>query len=101
MINKRIIRDFRYRSKFYFAESKNLCKKYFVKSYFIKPEIRIKSRTRLLKSFFKKQLSNSYINNRCLITNRSKIVSKKFKVSRIEFKRLVDLGFIKGYKRAS
>lgn len=101
MLKKKIFKDFVYRVKYYSTESKNLCKKYFIKSYFIKSEIRVKSRMRLVKNFFKKQLTNSQINNKCLITNRSKILNKKFKISRIEFKRLVDLGFIKSYKRAS
>lgn len=59
MLKKKISKDFFYRIKYYSTESKNLCKKYCIKSYFIQSEIRIKSKTKLLKNFFKKQLTNS------------------------------------------
>jgi len=102
MVRFKIFKDFKIRFYYYSYEPLKLINKFFVKSYFIDPEIRIKSRTKVNIFNFKiKNISNSFIINRCLITGRSKILNKYFRISRTEFRRLVKLGYIKGYKRSS
>lgn len=41
------------------------------------------------------------IRNRCLITGRSRGIVKKYKVSRITFRKLVHMGIIPGVRRAT
>lgn len=50
--------------------------------------------------FYKKDFFVS-INNRCIKTNNSRSVLKTFRISRIEFKRLVGFGKINGCKKSS
>ncbi len=45
--------------------------------------------------------SSSRIRNRCVYTGRSRWVLKRFKISRIKFKELVDYGILHGVRRSS
>jgi ribosomal protein S14 len=40
------------------------------------------------------------INRRCIANNRSKISSRRFSVSRVLFREILQLGFIPGFKKA-
>lgn len=50
---------------------------------------------------FPKNASKSRISTRCIVTNRSKSVYKKMKLSRIMFKKFAAEGALIGIKRAS
>lgn len=48
-----------------------------------------------------KNSSITRIRNRCIITNRSKAIYKKFKMSRLVFRNLASKGYLVGVRKAS
>lgn len=53
-------------------------------------------------SFFSKKKKNStLINNRCILTGRSKAVLKKYRISRMPFKYLALHGYLPGVSKTS
>lgn len=63
-----------------------------------------KSNKKKLRLFFSKKVSTRYsktkIQRRCLITNRGKVSSRIFKVSRIKLREMLKYSIIPGYKKA-
>lgn len=60
-------------------------------------------RSLLIKSFLKYSLtkiSKTKINRRCILNNRSRITTRKFGVSRIIFRELLQFGIIPGFSKA-
>jgi ribosomal protein S14 len=101
MVRFKLFKDFKNRYKVYSVESIITANKFITTSYRSDPYFRIKAKSFLFDRFNKKRASSSFVNNRCVLTGRSKILDYKFRVSRTEFRRLAKLGYIKGYKRAS
>lgn len=65
----------------------------------------LQSDTRLVAQFLLDELpktsSKTQLKNRCLVTGRSKGVSRKYKFSRIELRRLIGKGFINKLNKKS
>tara|TARA_B100000989_G_scaffold295445_1_gene276567 strand:- start:1623 stop:1928 length:306 start_codon:yes stop_codon:yes gene_type:complete len=89
---KRLKKDFILRQKY----SKNSIKlwklKGLINNKILAPRIRIKNRELLNKLVSVNKISQTRVNNRCLLTGRSRGVIKEFGISRIVFKKLADDG---------
>jgi ribosomal protein S14 len=48
---------------------------------------------------YTKQMSKTQLRNRCILTNRSRFIFTKYKISRLQFKRLINLGRLTGTYR--
>ena len=63
-----------------------------------------KQNREVYKSFFNYQLKNrtskTKIVRRCLLTYKARVMYKKFKISRVKLKNMLDLNLIAGYKKA-
>jgi len=81
--------------KIYKFLSINLLSNPFNKDYF--PTIKTKI---LQNKVFYKVFSKTKIKSRCVLTNRSKSVSKRHSFSRIALREFINLGILPGYKKA-
>lgn len=96
-------KDIQLRYGFYKREvEKNALKSFFIKMSNNKSIS--KNTKKKLKLFFSKKLSARYsktkIQRRCLITNRGKVSSRIFRVSRIKLREMLKYSIIPGYKKA-
>ena len=87
-------------------KKRNLFKKYELKRVLLKSiiyNLNLKQNIReyifLILNNFTKNTSKTQIHNRCIITNRSRFLFIDYKISRLEFKRLVVLGKLTGVYR--
>lgn len=87
-------------------KKRNLFKKYELKRLLLKSiiyNLNLKQNIReyifLILNNFTKNTSKTQIRNRCIITNRSRFLFIDYKISRLEFKRLVVLGKLTGVYR--
>jgi ribosomal protein S14 len=48
----------------------------------------------------KKRISKTKLVRRCLLTYKARVMYKKFKISRVKLKYMLDLNLIAGYKKA-
>ena len=93
------IKDQNNRFRYKILEKQKLVLKSIINNYSIKEIIRINAYEKLQK--LDKNTSISRIKNRCVVTNRSRAIYKKFKVSRLVFRRLAVSGRLVGVKKAS
>lgn len=87
-------------------KKRNLFKKYELKRLLLKSiiyNLNLKQNIReyifLILNNFTKNTSKTQMRNRCIITNRSRFLFIDYKISRLEFKRLVVLGKLTGVYR--
>lgn len=92
------INDKRNRQLYIKFEKKKKLLKFFFNNFFINKNKRYKAF--LTFSKLPKKTSLVKINNRCIITNRNRGISRKFRLSRIELKRLILKGVLPGVKLA-
>lgn len=88
------------RYKFYKFESQIRVKKFIINSTFFISEVRVKARYELFRLYDKFSVGYNYT-NRCIITGHSRVPFRKFKVSRMEFRRLAKIGVLKGLTKSS
>jgi small subunit ribosomal protein S14 len=91
-LNKRLI--------VYKQEKKNLLLKFIIRS----TSLSIKLRNKMQNQFFEKSslnFSKVRVNNRCILTSRSKSVNSSLKLSRITFRKLASEGLLLGIKKSS
>ncbi len=88
------------RRNFYLKTEKNkLILKYFLNNLNINKNIREKAYSELLN--WSSNASITKIHNRCIITNRGRGIYKKFKISRLFFKKNALEGNLNGIRKAS
>lgn len=104
MLSKKI-KDIKNRQLF---EKKELIKiqfKFLFKNLLNNPLFKINDyqRSSLIKSFLiysLKNISKTKVTRRCILNNRSRITNRKFGVSRIFFRELLQFGIIPGFSKA-
>lgn len=93
------IKDKNRRVKYSVVEKKKLILKYIFNNLNLSQNIR--NNAYLEYSNLSDDSSITKIKNRCILTNRSKGIYKKFKISRIFFKKIALEGNLPGVKKAS
>lgn len=99
------LKDIKYRQKFEKKELTKIQFKFLFKNLLNNP-LYIKNdyhRSLLIKSFLNyssTNISKTKINFRCILNNRSRISTRKFGVSRIIFRELLQFGIIPGFIKA-
>ena len=88
------------RFKFYKFEAVMSAKKFIINSAFFLSEIRVKARYEIFFLFDKYKVSRNYT-NRCLLTGHPKVAFRKYRISRMEFRRLAKIGVLKGLRKSS
>jgi len=92
------IKDLKIRKKFLQIEKKKLINKY-IKTNFLNNNL-YNFKKSFLKNFVTFRISKVKIKNRCLFTNRNHSVYKKFSLSRIVLRDLMQFGIIPGYTKS-
>ena len=93
------IKDKNRRFAYFTVEKKKLILQYILHNLSFDVEIRTFAYTELVNLI--KKYSNTKIRNRCILTNRARAVYRKFKISRLFFKKFALQGSLVGVKKAS
>lgn len=94
-----LIKDKNRRNKYLLLEKKKYILKFIINNLKLSKNLRYSAYKRLMN--LPKDSSITRINNRCVMTNRSKSVYKKFKISRIVLRDLALNGKLVGVKKAT
>jgi ribosomal protein S14 len=96
-----MINDRQNRFRFYAYEPMVIAQKFIINSAVFISEVRVRARYELFKTYsINKGAGHSYT-NRCIITGHPRVPFRKFRVSRMEFRRLAKSGFFKGFRKSS
>lgn len=93
------IKDQNNRFRYKILEKQKLVLKSIINNDNVLEKIRVKAYIKL--QSLDKNTSVSRLKNRCVVTNRSRAIYKKFKISRLVFRRLALSGRLAGIKKAS
>jgi ribosomal protein S14 len=93
------IKDQNNRFRYKILEKQKLVLKSVIHNENIDEKVRINAYLKLQKLDFNSSISR--LKNRCVLTNRSRAVYRKFKISRLVFRRLAVSGKLSGVKKAS
>jgi small subunit ribosomal protein S14 len=99
-MKKQNTKDFNKRLSVYKQEKKILLLKFIIRS----TNLSINLRHKIQNEFFKMpslNFSKVRVNNRCILTSRSKSVNSSMKLSRITFRKLASEGLLLGIKKSS
>ena len=99
MLTKKIIKDKFFRNKFFKVEKKLLLLRSILFNKNIAYKFKKKFYLRLIN--ISRLYSKSKFKNYCLITGRSRAILRKFKVSRLSFRRLASIGSFDGIRKSS
>lgn len=94
-----IQKDFNKRQLVFRNELKRLQYKYIIKNQSIEKFTRLENISKLNK--LSRNTSKVRVKNRCVLTGRSRAVYKLFRLSRIKFRELANIGLIPGVTKAS
>lgn len=94
-----IQKDFNKRQLVFRNELKRLQYKYIIKNQSIEKFTRLENISKLNK--LNRNTSKVRVKNRCVLTGRSRAVYKLFRLSRIKFRELANIGLIPGVTKAS
>lgn len=95
------IKDKNRRSLFQNLERKFMILKYIVHNQNLSDSVRSFAYSELQKLWIQHTVSITTIRNRCILTNRARAVYRKFKISRLFFKKYALQGILVGVKKAS
>ena len=98
-MKKLVRKDLKKRKKLMLVEKEKFIFKNLINNYNFKNDTKEKIGFNLYKKFSPSYLTQ--INNRCIITRRKKNLNKFFRFSRLAFLKLVNFGFIFGFKKSS
>ena len=93
------IKDKNRRFSYLCIEKKKLILTYILQNLTIPLQIRIFARNEI--QLLLQKNSSTKIKNRCILTNRARAIYKKFKISRVFFKKFALQGELVGVKKAS
>ena len=93
------IKDKNRRNLYKILEKKKIILNYIIRNLNLSKKLRYKAYILLIK--IGEQNSITKIKNRCILSNRSKAIYRRFKLSRIFFKQYALKGSIMGVKKAS
>lgn len=98
------IKDINNRKKFHKKELLKIQIKFLFKNLLNNPILKKtpKAHSIFLHSFLQlsSKISKTKIRRRCVLNNRSRVANRKFSISRIVFRELLQFGIIPGYKKA-
>lgn len=100
MVCRKIDKDRVHRFNIYSHEPRVSANKFVVNSPVFSSDLRVRSRYLLFALHDKYTLGHNY-QNRCLITGHPRVSFRKFRISRMEFRRLAKVGFLKGLVKSS
>jgi len=98
-MKKLFIKDFNRRNIFLLLELERIILKYILTNFKLPLDIRLNAYINFKNVSILSTITK--IKNRCVLTNRSRSVYRKFKMSRIFFKKLALDGLLIGVKKAS